>query len=131
MSVDRTRAVMERYFSSDHSDSGMMAEDVVFTSMADGTSYSTPQGILEMLHYFYEVAFDAQAEARNLIFGESQAVWEGLFKGTHIGEFAGVPATGKEVEVPLCVVYDIQGDQIVAGRIYFEIPVFLRQVGAM
>lgn len=131
MSVARTQAVMERYFNSDHSDTDMMADDVVFTSMADGSTYETPQGVLGMLDFFYHVAFEADAETRSLVFGEDHAVWEGMFKGTHKGEFAGVPATGKEVEVPLCVIYDIQDDQITAGRIYFEIPVFLRQVGAM
>jgi hypothetical protein len=31
---------------------------------------------------------------------------KGDFVGKHIGEFAGIPATGKDVRVPLCVVYD-------------------------
>jgi predicted ester cyclase len=50
--------------------------------------------------------------------------------GKHIGEFAGIPATGgKEFRVPLCVVYDVEDDQIKRARIYFEIPALLAQLG--
>ena len=47
------------------------------------------------------------------------------------GKFAGVPATGKEVRVPFAVHYDLADGLIVAGRVYFEVPVFLAQVGAL
>ncbi len=54
---------------------------------------------------------------------------EGDFVGKHIGEFAGIPATGKDVCVPLCVVYDLVNDQIKQGRVYFEMPALLQQLG--
>jgi predicted ester cyclase len=83
-----------------------------------------------MLHYIYHVAFEARAETRNMVFADGQAVLEADFVGKHIGEFAGVPATGKTVRVPLCVVYDLVNDRIARGRVYFEVPAFLKQVGA-
>jgi predicted ester cyclase len=49
--------------------------------------------------------------------------------GKHIGEFAGIPATGKEFRVPLCVVYDLKDDLIKRARIYFEMPALLAQLG--
>jgi len=54
---------------------------------------------------------------------------EAEFVGTHTGEFAGIPATGRKVRVPFCVVYDVQGDRITRGRVYMEMPVMLRQLG--
>jgi steroid delta-isomerase-like uncharacterized protein len=122
---------MERYLSSEHGDVSDMADDVVFTIMATGQEHKGPQAILGMLNYFYHVAFDAVAETTNIIFADGQCCLEANFKGTHIGEFAGVPATNKEVNVPLCVVYDLENDKIKRGRVYFEIPAFLAQVGAM
>ncbi len=131
MSVESTRATMMRYFNSDHSDMSMMADDVVFKSMGTGEEYHGPEGVLQMLHYIYDVAFKATAESRNLIIGSDNAVWEGTFVGRHTAEFAGIPATGKDVRVPLCVVYDLENDQIKRGRIYLEMPVMLRQLGIM
>ena len=48
--------------------------------------------------------------------------------GTHTGEFAGIPATGRQVRVPYCVVYDLAGDRI-RGRVYMEMPVIIRRLG--
>ena len=130
MSIESTRAVMTRYFESGHSDVSMMAADVRFTIMATGQEHRGPDGVLKMLHYFYQVAFEATAETTLVLFGESNAMVEGTFVGKHIGEFAGVPATGKQVRVPLCVVYDLKSDHIAHGRIYFEMPVLMAQLTA-
>jgi steroid delta-isomerase-like uncharacterized protein len=129
MSVESTRDVVMRYLDSNHSDLSMMAPDVVFTHMATGDEHRGPDGVAGMLHFIYHVAFDARAETRNLVVADGQAVLEADFVGTHIGEFAGVPATGKSVRVPLCVVYDLEHDKIQRGRVYFEVPAFVRQVG--
>lgn len=130
MSVDRTQEVIERYAASEHGDVGMMAPDVVFRIMATGDEHRTPEGVKAMLDYFYHVAFEATAETKNLVVGEGIAALEADFVGRHIGEFAGVAPTGKEVRVPLAVIYDIRDDKIVEGRVYFETPAFLAQVGA-
>jgi steroid delta-isomerase-like uncharacterized protein len=129
MSIESTRKVMNQYFDAQHSDVSVMAEDVVFTIMATGQEYKTPEGVHGMLVYFYQIAFNASAEKSNIFFADGKALWEGTFIGTHIGEFAGVPATGKDVRVPLCVVYDLENDRIVRGRVYFEMPVLMAQLG--
>jgi steroid delta-isomerase-like uncharacterized protein len=129
MSVESTQAVMTRYFNSEHSDVNMMADDVVFTIMATGQEHHTRDGVLGMLNYFYHIAFDATATTRTVLFGEKNAMVEGDFVGKHIGEFAGIPATGKDVRVPICVIYDLENDQIKHGRVYFEMPALLAQLG--
>jgi steroid delta-isomerase-like uncharacterized protein len=131
MSVESTQKTMTQYIDSEHSDVSMMAEDVVFTVMATGQEHKTPEGVLQMLNYFYHIAFEATAETTNTIFADGQALVEGDFVGRHIGEFAGVPATGKDVRVPLCVVYDLDNGQITRGRVYFEMPVLMAQLGVM
>ena len=129
MSMESTRNVMQRYFDAQHSDLSMMAEDVVFTIMATGQENKGHAGVMQMLNYFYNVAFAATAETKNTMFGDGQALVEGDFVGKHIGEFAGIPATGKSVRVPLCIVYDLENDQIKRGRVYFEMPVLFAQLG--
>lgn len=129
MSVDSTRATMLRYFNSEHGDVSMMADDVVFTIMATGQEHHTPDGVMGMLSYFYHIAFDASFETHLTLFGDQNAMTEGDFIGKHIGEFAGIPATGKDVRVPLCVVYDLENNLIKRGRVYFEMPALLQQLG--
>jgi predicted ester cyclase len=99
--------------------------------MASGDEHRGPDGVLRMLDYLYRQAFHATAEIRTRLCSESQAMIEGTFVGTHTGEFAGIPATGREVRVPLCVVYDLENDQVKRARVYFELPVLWRQLGRM
>ena len=127
MSTENTKTIVTRYINSKHTDTSMMASDVVFTNMATGEKYKNPESVTNMLNYIYHVAFDADAEVKNLIFTEDKAVFEADFVGKHIGEFAGFQATGKDVRVPLCVVYDIEEDKIKNGRIYFEVPALFEQ----
>lgn len=129
MSEASTRETMLRYFNSEHGDVSMMADDVVFTIMATGQEHKTPAGVMGMLNYFYHVAFDATATTRTMLFGENNAMVEGDFVGKHIGEFVGIPATGKDVRVPICVVYDLENDKIKRGRVYFEMPALMAQLG--
>jgi steroid delta-isomerase-like uncharacterized protein len=131
VSAETTRTTLDRYFSSEHTDASMMADDVVFTVMATGQEYRGPEAILGMLDYFYHGAFEATVELKNMVIGDGSAITEWDFVGKHTGEFAGVPATERDVRVPLCVAYDVENERIMRGRIYFEIPAFLAQVGAL
>ena len=79
-------------------------------------------------HFVYHVAFDARAETKNIVLADGKAVLEADLVGTHIGEFAGRPATGRQVRVPLCVSYDVDNGTITRGRVYLQIPAFLKQV---
>ena len=128
MTVERTREVMTKYLDSQHGDLSMMAEDVVFTNMATGEEHRGVEGVRRMLDYVYHEAFDATAETRNRIYSENGAVLEADFVGTHIGTFAGIPATRRKVRVPLCVVYDLEHGKISRGRVYMQVPVLLRQL---
>ena len=130
MSIESTRETMLRYFNREHDDASMLAEEVVYTIMSTGEEYRGRQAVLGALNYLYRIAFEATADIRVTLFGEDHAMIEGDFIGRDIGEFAGLPATGKDVRVPLCVVYDLANDQIRNARIYFEMPALLQQLGA-
>lgn len=130
MTAEAIREMIDRYLASDHTDLSMMDDDVVFTTMATGEEHIGRDAVRRMLHHIYHVAFDARAVSRTLVCEESHAVLEAVFVGRHIGEFAGVSATGREVRVPLCVVYNIRNGLIARARVYFEVPAFLAQVHA-
>jgi steroid delta-isomerase-like uncharacterized protein len=49
--------------------------------------------------------------------------------GTNIGEFYGLPPTGKAFRVPIIAVFFFEGDRIVNERIYFDTASLLTQIG--
>lgn len=129
MSIDTTRAIIEAYATSH--DPKYLAEDVVFTELSSGQQHSGRKAVADMLHYVYHVAFDAHPEPVNMIIGDGKATLEAIFVGRHIGEFAGIPATGREVRVPLCVTYEVAEDGIKQARIYMLAGVMMQQLGVM
>ncbi len=51
-------------------------------------------------------------------------------RGTHLGGWRGLPATGQRVEFPLCGVYTFDPDDRLAGeKIYYDRGTVLRQLG--
>ena len=54
---------------------------------------------------------------------------EGVFKGTHEGMWRGLPATGRQVDFPMCLIFEFEGDVMVNERIYFDLGTALRQLG--
>jgi len=128
MSVESTRDTIQRFLNSQHDDASMMAEDVVFTVMGTGEEHRGREAVLGMMNHLYRTAFKATAVPRVTLFGENNAMLEAEFVGKQVGEFAGIPATGKAVRVPMCVVYDLEDDLIKRGRVYFEMPALLKQV---
>ena len=127
MSIESTyQTVMA--FARSH-DTSFVAEDAVFTDMGTGRETSGRAAIRQMLDYFYHQAFDARAELTHLIAADGQATIEGYVVGTHTGEFAGIAPTGKDVRVPIAVVFDLEADQIKRARVYLLINVLLQQLG--
>ena len=60
--------------------------------------------------------------------GAGSAAVEGRFRGIHVGDFAGVPGTGKAIDVPLAVFYTVEDRGITEGRVWFMLSTFLQQV---
>jgi len=127
--VMNTREVISKWIDSEHTDTSVLADDVVFTSMNTAEEDRGPEGVSQSLNYIYHVAFDARFELTNLIVDGGIGAAEAEFVGEHIGEFAGIPPTHKQVRVPLCVVYEVEDEKIKRARIYFEMPAMFEQLG--
>ena len=105
-----------------------LSEDTVFINMSTNELTIGRDAVGNMLNYLYHVAFEAHAEITNTIICDDKAVLEANFKGKHIGEYAGIPATHKDVNVPLCVTYDLEGGFIKVARVYMLSSVLVEQL---
>jgi len=86
MTIEETRATLDKYFNSEHMDTGTLADDVVFKIMATGEEQRGPEAVLNMLHGLYQGAFEADAVLKNIVIGEGKAITEWDFAGNHVGQ---------------------------------------------
>lgn len=126
--LTRTQQNLLDYFNTH--DVKYVAEDAVFRQMATGQVFRGRAEIGGMFHYMHHVAFNAVMEVTNYIITEDKAVVEARFKGKHIGEFAGVPPTQKEVDVPMTVTYTLRNGLVQEAHIYMLTDVLQQQLGA-
>jgi steroid delta-isomerase-like uncharacterized protein len=57
-------------------------------------------------------------------------VVEVMIRGTHLGGWRGLPATGRRVQFPLCGVYTFDAaDRLAGEKIYYDRGTVLRQLG--
>lgn len=60
----------------------------------------------------------------------ASVVVEVVIRGTHLGTWRGLPATGRRLQFPLCGIFTFDSDdRIAAERIYYDRTAVLRQLG--
>ena len=89
---------------------------------------------LEGVRLFYEQLMkalpDLEIAVQSRHVAEDAIVVEVVIRGTHLGAWRGLPATGRRVEFPLCGVYTFDADDRLAGeKIYYDRGSVLRQLG--
>jgi steroid delta-isomerase-like uncharacterized protein len=131
MTDQGAREVMEAYIGAlgDRSDLGrFFAPDVRWTTMETGDEVVGREQVRDFIVAFHTQLFEARPQVVNLLVGDDTAVLEARFIGTHTGEFAGVPATGAQVDVPYCIAYGISDGLISELRAYMPIGAMRAQL---
>lgn len=88
----------------------------------------------DSVRQFYEQLMkalpDLEIEVQRRHVTDDAVLVEVLIRGTHLGAWRGLPATGRRVEFPLCGVYTFDADDNLAGeKIYYDRGTVLRQLG--
>ena len=85
-------------------------------------SYKGRIAIKAMLDTFYHEAFaDASAEIVNVAADSEKGLGfvEFIFRGKHMGKLRDEPS-GKDVEIPMLGVYEVDGEMIKHARLYYD-----------
>lgn len=88
----------------------------------------------EQVRQFYEQLMaampDLSIEVIRRHVAEEAVILEVVIRGTHLGAWRGLPATGRRVQFQLCGVYTFSSDDRLAGeKIYYDRAMILRQLG--
>ena len=131
MSADQVRQTMDGYMEAllARGDYGrFFADDVAFAIVGTDQQVTGRREAEQAIRSMHEGAFDARPELVGVVVGEEGAAVEAIFVGTHVGEFAGLAATGNAMRVPYSIFYDLDGGAITALRIYMAMDQLLGQI---
>lgn len=97
--------------------------------VATGEVWDGHDGVNALLLQNITAFPDFKFEPGPLQHSDDAVIVEGRFKGTHLGNWRGLPATGRKIDFPLIIVFAFEGDRMVCERTYFDLGTILRQLG--
>ena len=74
---------------------------------------------------------DWHAEPGSLHHAEDAVFMEVRMTGTQQGEFAGIPPSGRRMDVRLACLFEFEGDRLTCEKVYFDNATVLQQLGEM
>ncbi len=97
--------------------------------MATGEIYDGDAEVDKLLqenkHAFPDFHFDPE----QLHHADSGIFVEGAFRGSHLGNWRGLPATGRKVDVPMVIFFRFEGTEMICERSFFDLNTALQQLG--
>ncbi len=112
----------------------LFAEGGYFYDVAGGKKYYGQE--IGLTVDVYAAAFpDMHRELYDLYFYDNVVIVELSLNGTHRGDLAlpagTIPATGKEIHVPCCDVFHVEGGKVTSFHCYVAVPILLAQLGVL
>ena len=95
-----------------------------------GEHYEGRNGVRLFYEQLMKALPDLEIKVQRRHVTDDAILVEVMIRGTHLGGWRGLPATGRRVEFPLCGVYTFDADDRLAGeKIYYDRGTVLRQLG--
>lgn len=107
-----------------------LAEEVVLRDHAQDRVYQGRAAVEGLLQAFFVEGFPgARIEVQSSTADKTSAVLEFDLHGNQGAPFLGIPATGREVALPMVIICQISNDQIHRLSLYYDAGSLLRQLG--
>ena len=128
-------AIVERHIrlENDHDLEGVLrtfGETARYDDEPWGEHYTGRDGVRLFYEQLMKALPDLEIAVQRRHIAEDAVLVEVVIRGTHLGGWRGLPATGRRVEFPLCGVYTFDTEDRLAGeKIYYDRATVLRQLG--
>ncbi|HEX3106898.1 MAG TPA: ester cyclase [Terriglobales bacterium] len=109
---------------------GTFGSTAHYDDEAWGEHYKGVDGVRQFYEQLMKAMPDLKIEIHHRHVTDDAIVLEVMIRGTHLGAWRGLPATGRRVDLPLCGVYTFDsGDRLSGEKIYYDRGTVLRQLG--
>lgn len=90
-----------------------------------------PEGFKQVLGQFRAAFPDMHVTLQDEVAEGDKVVTRGVFRGTHRGEFMGVPPTSKQVEVKYIDIWRVENGKLTENWVQLDLLGLLQQLGAI
>jgi steroid delta-isomerase-like uncharacterized protein len=109
---------------------GTFGDTARYEDEAWGEKYQGREGVRLFYEQLMRALPDLEIDVQRRHVTDDAILVEVVIRGTHLGSWRDLPATGRRVEVPLCGVYTFDvGNRLAGERIYYDRATVLRQLG--
>src|SRR5919205_1810457 len=109
---------------------GTFGDKARYDDEAWGEQHEGKDGVRAFYSQLMTALPDLSIEVQRRHVTEEAVLVEVIIRGTHLGGWRGLPATGRKVTIPLCGVYTFdEHDRLEGERIYYDRATVLRQLG--
>jgi steroid delta-isomerase-like uncharacterized protein len=109
---------------------GTFGEGARYDDEPWGEHYAGMEGVHRFYTQLMNALPDLEIDVQRKHVADDAILLEVIIRGTHLGAWRGLPATGRRVEFPLCGVYTFDdADRLAGERIYYDRGTVLRQLG--
>jgi steroid delta-isomerase-like uncharacterized protein len=133
MSAEENKRVVKRLFSEGMNNRNLSIVDEVFDrrSLHHGFTYPVvgPEGFKELLNQFLNGFPDLNLTVERAVAEDDIVATRGTWTGTQQGEFMGVPATGKKVQVGYMDMWRMENGKCIENWVQMDIAGLMQQLG--
>lgn len=105
-------------------------DEARYDDEAWGEHYEGRDGVRQFYEQLMKAMPDLSIEVQQRYVTDDAILVEVVIRGTHLGSWRGLPATGRRIQFPLCGVYTFDADDRLAGeKIYYDRATVLKQLG--
>jgi steroid delta-isomerase-like uncharacterized protein len=109
---------------------GTFGEKAHYDDEPWGEHYDGRSGVRRFYELLMKALPDLEIDVQRRYVCDEAIIVEVIIRGTHLGGWRGLPATGRRVEFPLCGLYTFDtDDRLAAEKIYYDRGTVLRQLG--
>ena len=87
-----------------------------YDDQAWGEHHEGASGVRSFYEQLMKALPDVQIDVQKRYVTDDAVIMEVMIRGTHLGTWRGLPATGRRVEIPLCGIYTFDAQDRLAGE---------------
>jgi steroid delta-isomerase-like uncharacterized protein len=97
----------------------------------NGVSSDGEHAVRELLQGLMGGFPDLHAEIISMRHADDAVVVEGRFTATHDGEWAGIPPTGRAIDLSGAAIFEFDEDRLLCEKVYMDMGTLLTQIGVL